>query len=472
MKKKEKKYGLFKGILLLILIAIVLTWLIPNGAFGSTGFQESYLTRVGLNDIAWLIYYGIYFSIDKIMFLLVVGGLYGILTKTSAYERLVSGIAKKVGKRKNIAVVVFSVLIAILTSLFTQSFVVIIFIPFIISILNRMKLDKMTILATTFGSMLVGLVGATYGTEGLAYFNQYMTTESMDINSTILIRAGILLIGLVLFNFFTLMHMKKKEKNNETTDMYPVVLEENAKKSSIIPIVVIGIITFILVVLGFVDWNTNFGITIFDEFNTTLTGITIGDDFAIFSSLLGSMMGAFGTWDLFSITAILIVFTIILGLCYRVKLDDFLSRFANGAKKMLKPIICIIGAYILMIVVYMSPYIATILNKLLSLTDGFNLATMTISALITNIFHTDLGYTAYILASYLTVEYVDYINPIYVIFVSLYGLVQFFIPTSILLGFGLTTLDVKYRDWLKYIWRFVVGIFICLLIIFILMAVL
>lgn len=472
MKKKEKKYGLFKGMLLFIFVAILLTWLIPNGAFSSTGFQESALVRVGLNDLAWLIYYGMYFSIDKIMFLLVVGGLYGILTKTSAYERIVSGIAKKLCKHQGLSVVAFSTIIAILTSLLTQSFVVIIFIPFIISILNRMKLDKITILATTFGSMLVGVLGATYGTEGLVYFNKYMTTESTTINSTILIRMGILLVGLVLFNFFTLTHMKKKEKNNETTDMFPVELEENAKKTSIFPIAIIGILTFVLVILGFINWNTNFGITVFDDFYKTLTEITIGDDFAIFNSLLGSNMGALGTWDLFSITAILLVFTIILGLCYRVKIDDFLSRFASGAKKMLKPILCVVAAFTLMVVVYMSPYVATILNKLLSLTKGFNLATMTLSALVANIFHTDLGYTAYIFASYLTTEYVDYINPIYVIFVSLYGLVQFFIPTSILLGVGLTTLDVKYRDWLKYIWRFVIGIFVCLLIIFILMAIL
>lgn len=471
MKRKEKKYGLFKGILLFILIAIVLTWLIPNGAFSNTGFQESGLVRVGLNDLAWLIYYGMYFSIDKIMFLLVVGGLYGILTKTNAYERIVSGIAKKFSKHKNIAVVVFSVIIAILTSLLTQSFVVIIFIPFIISILNRMKLDKMTILATTFGSMLVGILGATYGTEGLVYFNKYMATEATTINSTVLIRAGILLIGLVLFNFFTISHMKKKDKNNETIDMYPIELEEDSKKSSILPIVIIGILTFILVILGYINWNTNFGITIFDDFHKTITEIKIGD-FAVFSSILGSNMDALGTWDLFSMTAILIIDTIILALCYRVKLDDLFSRFASGAKKMLKPIICIIAAYILMVVVYMSPCIATILNKLLSLTEGFNLATMTLSAFITNIFHTDLGYTAYILSSYLTAEYVDYINPIYVIFVSLYGLVQFFIPTSIVLGVGLTSLDVKYSDWLKHIWKFVVGILICLLIIFILMAIL
>ena len=85
MKKKEKRYSLFKGMLVLILIAIFMSWLIPNGAFGANEYQsEGTLTRVGLNDLAWLIYYGIYFAIDKIILLIAVGGLYGVITKTNA----------------------------------------------------------------------------------------------------------------------------------------------------------------------------------------------------------------------------------------------------------------------------------------------------------------------------------------------------------------------------------------------------
>ena len=471
--KKEKRYGLFKGIFLLILIAIVLSWLIPNGGFASTGFSgDGSLTRVGLNDLSWLIYYGIYFSIDKIVLLLAIGGLYGVLVKTNAYERIVSGIASKL-KFKKVAVVVISVLVAVLTSLLTQSFVVVIFLPFIISIMNRMKLDKMTVIATTFGSMIVGTIGACYGTEGLVYFNQYMTTTSFEPSTTLLVRAGILLIGLVLFNFFTLLHMKKVEKNEEITDMFLVEndeAEKKNKKSCIVPIIVVGILLFVISVLGYVNWSGNFGIEVFNTFHKTLTEIEIGD-FAIFKNILGSNIGALGTWDSFSITAIIVLFTVILGLCYRVNVDEFIANYANGLKKMLKPIACVIAAFTLMVVVYMSPYVATILNKLLSLTDGFNLATMTLSALICNILHTDLGYTGYILGQFLTVEYADYIKPVFVIFTSLYGFVQMFIPTSVLLGIGLTSLNVKYKDWLKYIWKFLLGMLICLLVIFILMAV-
>ena len=62
-------------------------------------------------------------------------------------------------------------------------------------------------------------------------------------------------------------------------------------------------------------------------------------------------------------------------------------------------------------------------------------------------------------------------SPVYTIFTSLYGFVQFFIPTSMVLGIGLVSLKVKFSDWLKYVWRFLLGMFICLLVIFILMTI-
>ena len=473
MKKKEKKYGLLKGILLFIFIAIILSWLIPNGQFSASGYAtEGSLVRVGLTDLSWLVYYGFYFALDKIVLLLAVGGLYGVLVKTNAYDRLTTNIAKKL-QNKKVSVVIISIILALLASLLTQTFTVIIFVPFIISIMNKMELDKMTILATTFGSIMVGVLGATYGTEGLVYFNRYITTEGFKATNTVLIRAGILAIGLVLFNFFTLSHMKRVEKKAESATIFPVEIEESEdnkpKKSSIIPIVIIGLLLFVIAILGFVDWNT-LGVTAFDSFHKTLTDIHIGD-FYVFSSLLGANTSAFGTWDLFPISAIIFVFTLIIGLCYRFKFNEFVDGFIDGLKKMIKPCFIVAGAFTLMVVVYMSPYVATIINKLLSLTEGFNLVTMSLSSIVGSIFHTDLGFTGYILGAFLSAEYMDFINPIYVIFTSLYGLVQFLIPTSIVLGVGLTALDIKYRDWLKHIWKFIIGMFICLLVIFILMAI-
>lgn len=471
MDKEKRSHGLLYGILIMIALAFILTWLVYNGQFSATGLVvNDTLTRLGINDIAWVIYYGLYFALDKIMMLLAIGGLYGVLSRTNAYERIVSGIARVV-KHPEIMIVCCSVIIAALTSLLTQSFVVLLFVPFIISILNRMKVDKLTILATTFGSMLVGIMGATYGTDGLSLFNQYMGFTEPKV---VLIRAGILVVGLLLFNFFTLNHFikTKKAKNEDSTDIFVVELPENKKKkNSIIPFVIIAALMLIIVILGYVNWNA-FGIEVFDNVYKFITQeIKIGD-FYVINDILGANMGAFGTWDLFNISAITILLTLVLGACYTFKPGEFIDAYISGIKKVLLPAACVVGAFAVMIIVYMSPYVSTIVGYLLDLTEGFNLATMSLSSLIANIFHTDLGFTGYIMASYLTVEYADYINPIYVIFVSLYGFVQFFIPTSVILGIGLTSLNVKYTKWLKFVWQFLLGMLIVLLLIFVLMTLL
>ena len=472
MKKKEKKYGLLKGILILVAVAFVLTWIIPAGGFGSTGYTETGMMRLGLYDIAYTIYYALSFAVDKIVVLLSIAAFYGILTKTTAYDKVVTAIAKKLNKK--VAIILFSVVLAGLTSIITQTFAILIFVPFIVSILNKMKLDKMVILATTFGSILVGIMGATYGTDGISMFNYYL-----GYTQTIPNEMPALLIGLVLFNFFVLSLANKKGSKLESSDIFEVEVAEDKveKTKNIIPFIIISIILLALVILGFINWNANFGLEFSNNFHEMLTedikigSSSSGSEFYIFKDLLGTGFTAFGEWNNITISAILIVFTIILALCYRFKTDEFINALKSSLKKVIKPSLCIIGAYTLMIVVYQSTYLATVVSKILTLTDSFNIATMTLSSLILNIFHTDLGFTGWIMGSYLPVEYVDYTNSFYTMFTSLYGFVQFFIPTSMILGIGLVSLKVNYKDWLKFIWRFLLGMFICLLIIFILMTV-
>ena len=48
----------------------------------------------------------------------------------------------------------------------------------------------------------------------------------------------------------------------------------------------------------------------------------------------------------------------------------------------------------------------------------------------------------------------------------MYGIVQIFMPTSMILVTGLALTKVSYKEWFKYIWLFVVGMIIILLVLF------
>ena len=55
-------------------------------------------------------------------------------------------------------------------------------------------------------------------------------------------------------------------------------------------------------------------------------------------------------------------------------------------------------------------------------------------------------------------------------FQSLYGLISIIGPTSIVLIFGLTYLDVPYTTWIKYIWRFILSLFIIIFAVLLILA--
>ena len=59
-----------------------------------------------------------------------------------------------------------------------------------------------------------------------------------------------------------------------------------------------------------------------------------------------------------------------------------------------------------------------------------------------------------------------------VMFQSIYGLIQLVGPTSLLLLVGLTYLEVPYKTWLKYIWRFLLEIIIVILVVLMIVSLL
>jgi uncharacterized ion transporter superfamily protein YfcC len=46
-----------------------------------------------------------------------------------------------------------------------------------------------------------------------------------------------------------------------------------------------------------------------------------------------------------------------------------------------------------------------------------------------------------------------------------YGLVQFISPTSVVLVFGLSLMDVKFKDYFKFIWKFLLALLVVVLIV-------
>ena len=494
MKKFFKEHDLVKLVSLVLILVIVCSWFIPTGSF-STGatFTEGKVGRLGLAHL----FYGFCFALQnysiQIGFIILIGMFYGVISKTEGYKSLIARLAK-IGKKNEIAVtIVVSLVVALLASFLNNTYVLLIFMPFLITALRRMGFDKISSFALTFGAMLVGVLGATYGTEGLDGFLLYISYggSTATITTELAVRAGILALAYILYTFFNVIYVKKlfstKKREEEMDDDKFAAEEPKKKKSKVWPTIVMFVILLVFVVLGFTNWNTanqsgstTFGIKIFDTFHEWLNGLTIGGDdgIAIFQTILGgtlpnlssSLVPAFGGWYLFTYSVILAVVTVIVAFASKMSLSDFFTNIGEGVKKIIRPIMFITLSYMVFVFLYWVPMIPTIVNELGKMSSGFNPFVTIIQAVIGSFFNTDFAYLGYSLSYYLGNFSGNEGNLLVVIYSTIYGLVQFVTPISVFLLFGLSYMNIPYKKWMKYIWKFLLAMLVCLLVIFALLA--
>lgn len=472
VKKMFEKHDLLKIVLVAVLVTIVLSWIIPYGYFSGTEYSDYGLGRQGLADILLSGVYSANFFLQQLLFVAFIGIFYGVISKTSGYKALVSNVAKKFKGKEKLFVLLASLFVTLLTTLLTQSFVVLIFVPLIISIASRLNLDKITAFLCTFGSMLVGILGATYGTEGLNYFISYLNYyKQVTVTLEIGIRAGILAIAFIVFNIFTMLHVKKvlasKKNENKIEDLFEV--EESNKKVKTWPMAFFFLVTLVFVILGYVNWNGNFGITVFDEFHTWLTGLKIGE-YTVIKYILGNNAVAFGAWELYTINIVLAIILFLSLIIYKVNFDNFIDNALEGLKKVIKPMALLLLVYVIFVIIYWSPFTVTISNWILKFSKGFNPFLATISAFVSSLFHIDFGYTGYVLGDFMVNYFGSSFDIAFVIYVVTNGLVQIISPTSVFVILGLSYLNIPYGKWIKHIWKFFVVMLVILLAIFAVLA--
>ncbi len=485
---KSKKNNLIKWIGLFVLLALGLTWVFGYGYYNGSTYQSGGMSQQGISDLANYVYYTFNFAADKIVFLLVLGAFYAVLLRSKGYKKLVNTLSENLKGKELIFVLICSLFITVMTSVYIQSFIPLIFVPFIISVLLSLKLDKLTAFSATFGSMMIGLLGQTYGGEGISVFDYY---TGIDLKAGLLYRLIVLVVGFILFNFFTILHAKKvlKEKDEKAEVKDPFKVEKLSgaeEKAHAWPIVLLFVLIFVITVLGYVDWNTNFGITFFRDIHDKILSFALKDIPLIgklFSEKLGAMTpvsaimgtlfktgysvsGYFGAWNLMHGSMLLIIATIIIAIANKIKFNDFISSYAEGTKKIIVPVAALMGAYLIMSAAYVTPFVTTITNTIFNGVTKFNPYLVSLGAFITNAFHPDFGFSGYLVGSFYAATFASNIDLVHTIFITMYGFVSLFVPSSALLLVGLTYLDIDYKDWIKYIWLFLLGILVILIVLF------
>ena len=484
----KKRYCLFKVLTVLLLLVVVATYCIKG--------RQDTISYLALGDVFFNYLQSFYYFFDTAIFILVVGGFYGLLNRIPAYKGIVSSIADKVSSNSRLFVSIMTIVFALVSSLTGFNVLMLMFIPFVVSIILLLGYDKLVAISATIGGTIVGFIGGiflTFKDAASQYEVSYATFDKLvglEGNwSNLFPKILLLVVAVGLLVFYILSYIKRIERDGSS---YPLTKSDNLffevkdrtgkkitssnGKALNWPFFAIMVIFFVLLVLGYLPWKDLFGIDCFDKFHTWLTGLKIGD-YVVWTSLISSSFSAFGTWsslgNYIMATVLMVLFGAILQLVYRVKFEDSMDGFIYGVKKMIPAAMIAMLAYCVLVCSYNNGFIETIIANA-SKSFGDNVIIQSLITMLGSVLNVDLYYTSAGVFTSIVSNLGDKANlSIYaVMFQSLYGLVQLVGPTSLLLIVGLSYLEVPYKRWLQYIWRFIVELLIVILVILMIVSLL
>lgn len=465
-----KKHGLFKILGILLLLLVIVSYIVPG--------RQDAVAYTGLVDI-FVNYFGVVLQnfCYIVLFILVVGGFYGVLNKTPAYKKLLDNIVAKVKPLGKKFIFITMIIFAVIASFTGMSLELIVFVPFVASIILLLGYDKLVSISTTIVSIMIGYIGGIFttilnpNTGVYSTYEAYVGTESQFANA--FPKLLLLLSGISLLIYFVNKHIKNVEDKkvkyelNDNSELLINEVKGNYKNIKTWPLIVILSFVFIILVLGMIPWNPLFKITIFQDLHTWLTGLSI-KEFAIFPNILSSALPALGEWNVngnpwfhYIIICLLLVFaTLIIALVNRIKLDDSIDNFVEGCKKVIPASILITIAYTVLVCAYNNGFLEGIITNY----GKFNFGLSSLMATLGTILNVDIYYiTAGCYSPIINLITDESIyESVAILLQGIYGIVSIIGPTSLILIFGLSYFDVPYTTWLKYIWRFVLGLIILL----------
>ena len=232
-------------------------------------------------------------------------------------------------------------------------------------------------------------------------------------------------------------------------------------------LVIIGILMLVFLV-GTTSWEAIFGSNLLSNAHEAWTGFKIGG-FEILNKLFGGVE-AMGTWNtparFETYSMLLILAMVAIAIVYRTKVSECFEGFVDGIKSFVIPTILTILACSVFVFVYYNPVLNTVSQLLL--TEDFNVALSGIYTIINSVFYVDYYYLAYSVLYGITSKYSDtaVLSILSVMFTNLYSLVMLVAPTSVLLLASLSISEVKYTEWIKFIWKLALTLLIVSFIVF------
>ena len=364
-KTKKKKFVLtsFSIIFIIIVLLGIVSHLLPKAVFnGEEIVNGSGVVGAKISDILSAPILGFQDAADVSVFILVLGGLLAIVTKTGALETGIKVLVKKLKGRELI-------LIPILMLIFSIGGTTYGMMEETVAFYGLLSFTMVAAGKDTIGASAKGLAGAGVGVLG-STINPFAVgaaisalPEGIQVNQGITIGLGVALwiVSYIIAVLFVLSYAKKVKADKGSTflslqeqkamqqayakDDY---LNDDAKLTTRQKIVLwLFGLTFIVMIIGFIPW-VDFGIIPAD----------VADAGTHFSAILTG--NCFGYWYFLDGAVWFFVMAIIIGIVGKLKEHELVDAFISGASDILSVVLIIAvarGASVLMKTTHLDNYI-------------------------------------------------------------------------------------------------------------------
>ena len=450
MKKKGFKLPTAYSILLIITVVIaIITQFIPG--VKPARFSDVIMAPInGLKD-----------AIDISLYVLLMGGFLGVVTKTGALDAGIGAVVKKLNGKELLLIPILMFIFSLGGTSYGMSEETLAFYALVTATMMAAGFDSLTAVATIALGAGSGVLGSTV--------NPFLVSTSIDslkgvgiaTNQAVVIGIGVALwLSSLLISIFFVMNYAKKVKNDKEASILSQREYDNAKEAFMDNnevtiefttkrkvVVWLFAISFIVMILGVIPWE-RFGITIFKE-TAFLTGEPLGN------------------WWFSELAVWFTLMAIIIGIVYGFNEKEIVSAIIDGAAEMVGVALIIgisrgvsfimsatnLDVYVLnrasIALTGMSPILFTNMAFLIYIALAFLIpSTSGLASLSVPIFGPlaqTLGFAPEIVISILSAGS---------------GLVNLITPTSGVIMGGLAISKVEYTTWVKFVTKIVICIYI------------
>lgn len=401
-------------------------------------------------------------AIDVALFVLIIGGFLGVVTKTGALDAGVGALVKKLKGKELMLIPLLMFIFSLGGTSYGMAEESLAFYALITATMIAAGFDSIVAVSIIMLGAGVGVLGSTVNPFAIGAAVSAAGAAGVEINQGVTIILGVVLwiVPLIISIAYVMKYAKKVQADKNKTILSKAevaaaneafsknnekIIELDGRRK--ITLVLFGL-SFVVMILGVIPW-TDFGITIFE--NTT-------------SWFCGSPLG---TWWFPELTIWFFIMAVIIGIVYRMSEQDIVDSFIAGVADMVGVALIIgisRGISFMMANTGLDLYILDKASGILNGVAGLLFANMTyiIYIVLSFLIPSTSGLASVSMPIFAPLAAKLGISPEVVVsaFSAGSGIVNLITPTSGVVMGGLAIAKVEYSTWIKYVTKLLVMIFI------------